>query len=607
MAIAGLHNVPVIESSILRDSQSSSSSGRLGNQGSSVSTRASSIRQMWLELEDECIVGNRGRGRLRLQQESNDVLSNYQEGEVGVGGLEDSSESENENGSVINSESLASPRVEHDDHQSMTSEQSQDFGVVERERVRRIFQEWKNNNGASGAAPNVPMRNRGSRGQWLGETERERVRIVREWIQMTSQSRDDQVGSQIEQVRDGQVIDPLEGQENGRRRIRRLCGRQALLDLLAKKEQERRQELQGLEVTRPVSRFAHRNRIQSLLRIRCFQNTRSAELRSPRSTAESELGLLRQRQTVSGLREGFLSRVDSFQIQASELSGGGSENNVYISRDVQTQGDITNEVVDGANVRNDPANEVHSGAHEEHEQANEVLNCAHQQNESAVQICGGTCEQSDTKGDTDVGASADPNQPRASTSGRTNLQQLEAHYEVRPELASDEEDRSEITTNEPANGSSDEGDMPMNFQEPSRSGSEEFSDLEETHEMAHHFETQRDEINLRNHIGNEVHVSEDVNDRDSSIQLEGLPEQATIFNESGWQGSVLSNQWRNDNETETGRQHWPADDEHFSHGALESEVVEQNDAQEDYWHGNGSLETPGDWLGMPSSSVCTIW
>lgn len=42
--------------------------------------------------------------------------------------------------------------------------------------------------------------------------------------------------------------------------------------------------------------------LQSLLRIRCFQNMRSAELASPRSTAESELGLLRQRQTVSELR-----------------------------------------------------------------------------------------------------------------------------------------------------------------------------------------------------------------------------------------------------------------------------------------------------------------
>lgn len=269
MAIAGLHNVPVIDSNILRESQSSSS-GRVGNQGS-VSTRASSIRQMWLELEDECVVNRvRERGRIRLlQQDRNGGLSSYQEGD-NRGGLEDSSESEN--GSVINSESPMGNLNEQDDHQSLTSEQSIDFGQVERERVRRIFQEWKNNGGASQGG-NVPHRNRGSRAQWLGENERERVRVVREWIQTNSQSRDDQgseIGSQIEQVRDGQALDVNEGQaENGRRRIRRLCGRQALLDLLAKKEQERRAELQGLEMAHPVSRFAHRNRIQ----VRIAQNS----------------------------------------------------------------------------------------------------------------------------------------------------------------------------------------------------------------------------------------------------------------------------------------------------------------------------------------------
>ncbi|XP_048491714.1 uncharacterized protein LOC104883229 isoform X2 [Beta vulgaris subsp. vulgaris] len=583
---------------LLRESQSSSS-GRIGNQGG-ISTRASSIRQMWRELEDECVVNRvRERRRSRLPVESNEGVSNCPERE-GRGGLEDLSESEN--GSVINSE--RGNINEQDDRQSMSSEQSQDFGQVERERVRRIFQEWKNTGGAT-QAPSVPHRNRGSRGQWLGETERERVRVVREWIQMTSQPREDQLseaGSQIEQVRDAQVPDHNEGQiESNRRPIRRLCGRQALVDLLAKKEQEKRQELQGLEATRPVSRFAHRNRIQSLLRIRCFQNMRSAELASPRSTAESELGLLRQRQTVSELRGGFLSRLENHvQVQASDLSGGSSENSPHSCRDDQTQANSTNEVVDVACEQNSPASEIVDGALGQNELANQVVDVAHEQNGPANEVFDGTYEQSDPKGDSDVGPSANASQLRERSSGCINPQ-LEAQVNAGLQLASEGENRSETATSVPPSSSSVEGYSLMNSQEPSRSQSGAFSDLEETHEMSRHFDTHREEINIHNVLDDEVHVSEDVNDQESSVQVEDWPEQSRVFEESGWQGSVLSNQWRDDDQVETDRQHWPGGDEEFSHRALESEAGEQNDAQ-DYWHESGSLETPRDWLGMPSSS-----
>jgi hypothetical protein len=50
--------------------------------------------------------------------------------------------------------------------------------------------------------------------------------------------------------------------ENTRRGIRRLCGRQALLDMLKKHERERQSELQGLSEHQVVTQFAHRNRIQ---------------------------------------------------------------------------------------------------------------------------------------------------------------------------------------------------------------------------------------------------------------------------------------------------------------------------------------------------------
>jgi len=270
MAIAGLHNVPVLEPTISRESQSSSSSSGRHESQRRIST--ASILQMWRELEDECAVNRvNERGRLRLQQDNSDSVSNCQE-EMGRGALEDLGESEN--GSVDNSESQMETLNEHEDRQSMTSEQSQDIGEVERERVRQIFREWMNS-GVNAQRSNVPLRGRSSRSQLLGQNERERVKIVREWIQTTSQpdalsgNREEQVGeigSQIVDVREGQVLGRNEGQaENSRRGFRRLCGRQFLVDLLAKKEQERRLELQHLEETRPVTGFAHRNRIQVII------------------------------------------------------------------------------------------------------------------------------------------------------------------------------------------------------------------------------------------------------------------------------------------------------------------------------------------------------
>jgi len=55
-----------------------------------------------------------------------------------------------------------------------------------------------------------------------------------------------------------------------RRNIRKLCGRQALVDLLARAKQERQRELQHLLEHRPVSDFAHRNRIQAILLLQMF-------------------------------------------------------------------------------------------------------------------------------------------------------------------------------------------------------------------------------------------------------------------------------------------------------------------------------------------------
>ncbi|XP_076919132.1 uncharacterized protein LOC143588189 [Bidens hawaiensis] len=74
---------------------------------------------------------------------------------------------------------------------------------------------------------------------------------------------------------------------------------------------ERKKEMQSLLESQPVSTFAHRKRIKSLLKGRFLLNQRFVQDEKPTSTAARELGYLRQSQTVSDLRKGFLSRVNS--------------------------------------------------------------------------------------------------------------------------------------------------------------------------------------------------------------------------------------------------------------------------------------------------------
>uniref|UniRef100_A0A7C9F993 RING-type domain-containing protein n=1 Tax=Opuntia streptacantha TaxID=393608 RepID=A0A7C9F993_OPUST len=563
MAIVGLHKVPVIDSSILRESQPSSSSGRHGRNGR-ISTRASSLLRMWRELEDEC-TANRAqeRGRSRSQQVGTDGVSNCQDGR---GGIEDSSVSEN--GSVNNSEGHIEPLSEHEDHQSVSSEQSQDLSEVERERVRQIFREWMSS-GVTVQAPSVPHLNRNSRGQWLGETERERVRVVREWIQMTSEQRESspingeeqvaEIGSQIERVRDGQILDHNEGRpQSSRREIRRLCGRQALLELLAKKEQERQQELHYLGEARPVSNFAHRNRIQALLRLRCFQNSSSTELRRNSSAAESELGLLRQRQTVSGLREGFLSRLDkNAHLQASESSDEPSDNADGI-RDNQMQ-----------------------------------VN-------SAIE------EPTDPNGD--GGLSADLNQGPGCSGAETSLQELIAQVEARLEhtMGSDIGSRQENDTIEHSNGSGHYGNLLLNSIEPSRSESAGFDDSVVNHEVSHQqYDADREETNVDYQSDNaEAPISGDVNGQEPLVQVEDLHEQSTEHEEREQESGVLSNQWGDDDPIEMDGEHLGDVGEESSHNAPEDDGPEDNDNR-DNWNENGSQETPRDWLAMPSAGGAT--
>lgn len=355
MAIASLQNVSVLDSSFLRESQSEvvRSQGDDGRR----STRTSSHLQIRQELEDEHVVSHvQGRVSDRLVQRQSDGSStdllrvdasdSHSNGQSGSseGGSAGESEFGQWSPGPIGSEN--------------GQEDSSDLGEVGRERVRQIFREWMNS-GARECTSSISRRNSGSRAEWLGETEQERVRIIREWVQMNSQQRGacvdrreeqgSEVAGQIEQVLDGMAVNHNDGQaENTRRGIRRLCGRQALLDMLKKHERERQRELQGLLEHHVVTQFAHRNRIQSLLRGRFLRNDRIIGDERPTSSAASELGLLRQRHTVSDLREGFFSRLDHCvcgQV-SSNVSDTSSNTDMNGNRSEQIEANNSQQVID---------------------------------------------------------------------------------------------------------------------------------------------------------------------------------------------------------------------------------------------------------------------
>ncbi|MBA0846079.1 hypothetical protein Goarm_023142, partial [Gossypium armourianum] len=271
MAIAGLHNVSVLENSFPRESQSQPSRSRRRENGS---TRASSILQMWRELEDEHVLSHaQERGSKRMLQKRTDDLSmtdsDSQNGEHIVVS-EDMSTSVNEFGQW--SQDRFRSQSGNADSSNFNCEHSSDLGEVERERVRQIFREWMNSGGRERTS-NVSRRNNSSRAQLFGETEQERIRPIRECVQMNSQrrgaciqSREEQAadaGAGIEHVLDGLEINQNEDRtEHVHRGIRKLCGRQALLDMLKKAAGERQTEVQGLLELRAVSNFVHRKRIQ---------------------------------------------------------------------------------------------------------------------------------------------------------------------------------------------------------------------------------------------------------------------------------------------------------------------------------------------------------
>ncbi|KAK1373548.1 Ring/U-Box superfamily protein [Heracleum sosnowskyi] len=279
--------------------------------------QSTSVLQMWRELEVDHITSSSQPqvGGRSIQENAIELITNLNNTHLSTGSrhgsvhsLIDSNEKENER--------IISPRgrqTEHDDTRSSSSECT-DYSEVERERLREVFREWQNNGLRNNTSTDSHSKN-SSKEQWLGEKECERVRIVREWVNKNTHQRDrchggregqdSETGAQIDHVREGLIVDQCETRPT--RTIRRLCGRQTLLDLLMRAEKERRRELQDLLNHKHVSDFPYRNRIQSLLKGRFLRNKPYNREEKPSSLAASELGILRQKQTVSGLREGFLS------------------------------------------------------------------------------------------------------------------------------------------------------------------------------------------------------------------------------------------------------------------------------------------------------------
>ncbi|KAG8072971.1 hypothetical protein GUJ93_ZPchr0006g44650 [Zizania palustris] len=192
-----------------------------------------------------------------------------------------------------------------DSDQPFDREPSPDTADRDRERVRQIARRLTASTDVPTAAAAAAT------GEWLGETERQRVRLVREWVHMASQPRDPRVASRREET--------ATGERERRGEPPRLRGRQARLDVITRMSRERQRELQGISGYHIVSEFPHRsrNRIQGLLRGRFLRNVvLPVEEDQLPSVAARELGQLRQSHRVSTLRSE--SAVSSQDISQSD-------------------------------------------------------------------------------------------------------------------------------------------------------------------------------------------------------------------------------------------------------------------------------------------------
>ncbi|KAJ4785098.1 RING/U-box superfamily protein [Rhynchospora pubera] len=179
------------------------------------------------------------------------------------------------------------------------------------------------------------------------EGERERVRhIVRRWVTengVVGDTRGDVRGSGRREEREGSVSDHEEGAppEHVRRDRLRIRGRQARLELVMRMKRERERELRALSEHRVVSDFAHRGRIQANLRSRFLRTSdRPIEEERRPSVAEDELGQLRERHRVSGLRLENLVRGRG-QAVTESVSFSHQSDSVLLQRQTSSHVDVS--------------------------------------------------------------------------------------------------------------------------------------------------------------------------------------------------------------------------------------------------------------------------
>ncbi|TVU48675.1 hypothetical protein EJB05_08320, partial [Eragrostis curvula] len=146
----------------------------------------------------------------------------------------------------------------------------------ERAFVRRIAREWTASPRGGGNGEGAAARE-----EWMGETERQRVRSVRERVRMATQAYADQRR-------------PNNSSDVVRTRM----------------AMERRRELQGLSEQRAVSAFAHRGRIQSFLRGRFLRSGRPMNDERP-SVSRLREELRFQTESITGDQTAEISSTDN--------------------------------------------------------------------------------------------------------------------------------------------------------------------------------------------------------------------------------------------------------------------------------------------------------
>ncbi|XP_074573020.1 uncharacterized protein LOC141829451 [Curcuma longa] len=307
MALAGLHTVSMLDPSFLRESRRSPPADVVVERP--VAARASSVLQMWRELEDMTSSARTERRGTVTASVLGGQIRSQERDDLGGESVNARESEYNSYAQWIRGNIDSSPmrNAADEDHRESNQEQFRDLGDDAREGVRQIVRGWMTESEIPESESRISPSNETHRAQWLGEIERERVRLVREWVQMTSQQQRDARASRREERQRERNGSADVQSDRFRRESLGLRGRQARLELITRMASERQRELLALSEHRSVSQFEHRHRIQSMLRGRFLRNGVVAQddQARPPSIAESELGQLREHQQVSGLRVGF--------------------------------------------------------------------------------------------------------------------------------------------------------------------------------------------------------------------------------------------------------------------------------------------------------------